>query len=85
MLNRLRDELISKQGLHDELVKKYDEKVAAKEKINAELLQIEKELIHLEGAMDAINSLGMELLEKEENNVSPETVETVPAEQVEIV
>ena len=52
--------------------------VAAKEKINAELVQIEKEIIYNQGAMEVINALGMELLEKAE-------VETVAAEQVEIV
>lgn len=81
MLDRLKDELIKKQDHHEELVKKYDEMVAAKEKINAELVQIEKEIIYNQGAMEAINAinaLGMELLEKAE-------VETVTAEQVEIV
>ena len=79
MLDRLRDELIKKQDHHEELVKKYDEMVAAREKINAELVQIEKEIIHNQGAMEAINALGMELLEKAEE------VETVAAVQVEIV
>ena len=79
MLDRLREELMSKQNLHEELVKKYDEKVAAREKINAELIQIEKEIIHNQGAMEAINALGLELME------ANEAPETVSAEQVEIV
>ena len=79
MLDRLREELMSKQNLHEELVKKYDEKVAAREKINAELIQIEKEIIHNQGAMEAINALGLELIE------ANEAPETVSAEQVEIV
>lgn len=79
MLDRLREELMSKQNLHEELVKKYDEKVAAREKINAELIQIEKEIIHNQGAMEAINALGLELIEAEE------ATETVSPEQVEIV
>lgn len=79
MLDRLREELMSKQELHEELVKKYDEKVAAREKISAELIQIEKEIIHNQGAMEAINALGLELIEAEE------ATETVSPEQVEIV
>ena len=79
MLDRLRDELIKKQDHHEELVKKYDEMVAAREKINAELIQIEKEIIHNQGAMEAINALGLELIEAEE------ATETVSPEQVEIV
>lgn len=79
MLDRLREELMSKQELHEELVKKYDEKVAAREKISAELIQIEKEIIHNQGAMEAINALGLELME------ANEAPETVSAEQVEIV
>lgn len=78
MLDRLKEELMTKQNLHEELVKKYDEKVAQREQINAELVQIEKEIIHNQGAMKAINDLGMELLEKE-------NVETIPAEEVEVV
>ena len=79
MLDRLRDELIKKQDHHEELVKKYDEMVAAREKINAELVQIEKEIIHNQGAMEAINALGLELIEAEE------ATETDSPEQVEIV
>lgn len=80
MLDRLREELMKKQELHEELVKKYDEMVSAREKISADMTQLEKEIIHNQGAMETINALGMELLEKEENQT-----ETVSAEQVEIV
>lgn len=79
MLDRLKEELMVKQNLHEELVKKYDEKVAEREAISAELMQIEKEIIHNQGAMNAINDLGMELLEQSEK------AETIPAEEVEIV
>lgn len=79
MLDRLKEELMTKQNLHEELVKKYDEKVAEMDKLKAELMQIEKEIIHNQGAMNAINDLGMELLEQSEK------AETIPAEEVEIV
>lgn len=79
MLDRLKEELMTKQNLHEELVKKYDEKVAEMDKLKVELMQIEKEIIHNQGAMNAINDLGMELLEQSEK------AETIPAEEVEIV
>ena len=83
MLDRLREELMTKQNLHEELVKKYDEKVAAKDAIMAELAQIEKQIIHNQGAMEAINALGVELMEEEAK--AEEAVETLPKETVEIV
>lgn len=83
MLDRLREELMTKQNLHEELVKKYDEKVAARDAINAELVQIEKQIIHNQGAMEAINALGVELMEEEAK--ANEAVETLPEEAVEIV
>lgn len=83
MLDRLREELMTKQNLHEELVKKYDEKVAARDAINAELVQIEKQIIHNQGAMETINALGVELMEEEAK--ANEAVETLPEEAVEIV
>lgn len=83
MLDRLREELMTKQNLHEELVKKYDEKVAARDAVMAELAQIEKQIIHNQGAMEAINALGVELMEAEAK--ANEAVETLPEEAVEIV
>lgn len=83
MLDRLREELMTKQNLHEELVKKYDEKVAARDAINAELVQIEKQIIHNQGAMETINALGVELMEEEAK--ANEAVEALPEEAVEIV
>lgn len=83
MLDRLREELMTKQNLHEELVKKYDEKVAARDAINAELVQIEKQIIHNQGAMETINALGVELMEEEAK--ANEAVEALPKETVEIV
>lgn len=82
MLDRLREELMTKQNLHEELVKKYDEKVAARDAVITELAQIEKQIIHNQGAMEAINALGVELMEEAKAN---EAVETLPEEAVEIV
>ncbi|MBO5131237.1 MAG: hypothetical protein J6B61_03215 [Romboutsia sp.] len=83
MLDRLREELMEKQAIHEELVKKYDEKVALREELSSELMQIEKQIIHNQGAMEAINKLGVEIMEKE--SATEEVVESVPAETVEIV
>ena len=83
MLDRLREELMEKQAIHEELVKKYDEKVALREELSSELMQIEKQIIHNQGAMEAINKLGVEIMEKEA--AAEEVVESVPAETVEIV
>ena len=82
MLDRLREELMEKQAVHEELVKKYDEKVALREELSSELMQIEKQIIHNQGAMEAINKLGVEIMEKE---AAEEVVESVPAETVEII
>lgn len=83
MLDRLREELMEKQAIHEELVKKYDEKVALREELSSELMQIEKQIIHNQGAMEAINKLGVEIMEKEA--AAEEVVESVPAETVEII
>jgi peptidoglycan hydrolase CwlO-like protein len=80
MLDMLKDRLMGLQNHYEELVKKYDEKAAEIKKNEAELTQIEKELIHMQGAIEALNSVGMELMEKGE-----QAPETIAAEQVEIV
>lgn len=80
MLDRLRNQLMAMQENHEELVKKYDEMVAQKSSIESELMKIEKQIIHNQGAMEAINNLGLELMEEEQTEVT-----SVPEEAVEIV
>ena len=71
MLERLKAEMEKKTALHQELVNKYNEKMEEKRKIESEMTDIEKEIIHNQGAMQVINDLGVESLEKEE---APEVI-----------
>ena len=74
MLERLKAEMEKKTALHQELVNKYNEKMEEKRKIESEMTDIEKEIIHNQGAMQVINDLGVELLEKEEAPEQPKVV-----------
>lgn len=69
MLERLREEMEKKTALHQELVDKYNAKMEEKRKIESEMVDIEKEIIHNQGAMQVINDLGVELMEKDEPQV----------------
>lgn len=79
MLERLREEMEKKTALHQELVNKYNEKMEEKKRIESEMVELEKEIIHNQGAMQVINDLGVELMEKQEQ---PEVINTDDAEVV---
>lgn len=78
MLERFKEELTKMNTIHEDLVKKYDDKSEEIKKANIELANLEKEIIHNQGGMKAINDLGVELMEKQE-------AEAMPTENVEVV
>ena len=80
MLERIKAELQERTSHHEELVKKYNETKAHKEQLDIELLSIEKEIIRNQGAIEAIDNLGYELIQKQEQ----EAVEAEPC-QVEVI
>lgn len=82
MLERLRSEMEKRNKVHEELVKKYDAKIEDKKKVEVEMLQIEKEIIHNQGAMQAINDLGVELMDQD---AAKEQVFPTADAQVEVI
>lgn len=80
MLERLREEMAAKTAKHQELVDQYNKKMEEKTAIEAAMVEIEKEIIHNQGAIQVINDLGVELMEKEEQ---PEVI--VATEDAEVI
>lgn len=68
-IERLSKILKEKNQIHDSLASEYNNKVAQKQSIEKELDVIEKEILKNQGAIDAINALGVELAQQEAANV----------------
>nr|DAU23776.1 MAG TPA: hypothetical protein [Caudoviricetes sp.] len=66
MMDMLRKEFEQKQTLHNELVSKYNEKMESKKKIEAEMIEIEKELLFNEGAMKMLDDLAVKVQSTEQ-------------------
>lgn len=61
MMDMLKKEFEEKQALHNELVSKYNDKMESKKKIEAEMIEIEKELLFNEGAMKMLDDLAVKV------------------------
>lgn len=76
MLDRLRTELEARSKKHNELVEQYESKKTQRNQLQDELLAIEKEIIHNQGAMEAIDKIGSAIIEEQEaEKVDVEIVE----------
>lgn len=65
MLEMLREEFEKKEALHNELVAKYNDKIESKKKVETEMIEIEKEIIHNQGAMQLLNDLAEKIMKDE--------------------
>lgn len=62
MLEMLQKAFTEKEAKHEELVSKYNDKMESKKKIESEMIEIEKEIIHNQGAMVALNEIAGQLM-----------------------
>ena len=68
MLEMLRKEFEEKEALHNELVAKYNSKIESKKKVESEMIEIEKEIIHNQGAIQLLNDLAEKIMTEEASN-----------------
>lgn len=75
-LERLQNEMKLRDEKHSKLVEEYNSKISEKRRIEKELDDIEKEIVKNQGAMEVINTLGVELMESQ-NNAEPVQPEVI--------
>ena len=66
MLETLKKLFSEKESKHEELVSEYNTKIESKKKIESEVIEIEKQIIHNQGAMVAINEIAEQLMKDQE-------------------
>lgn len=66
MLEMLKKQFEEKQAKHNELVSKYNSKIESKQKVEAEMLEIEKEIIHNQGAMKMLDDLAAKIMSEQQ-------------------
>ena len=79
MLEMLQKAFTEKETRHQELVDQYNSKIESKKKIESEMIEIEKEIIHNQGAMKAIDELAAQIMNEKpatEEVVQPEIITT---------
>lgn len=81
MLETLEQAFVDKEAKHNELVSEYNKRIESKKKIEEELVEIEKQIIHNQGAMTAINELAESIMNSQQteeatasDDVEPEVV-----------
>lgn len=57
MLEKLEKVFREKEARHNELVEEYNKKIESKKKVEDEMIEIEKQIIHNQGAMTMLNEL----------------------------
>lgn len=67
MLKHLEEEMQACIERNNELVQEYNEKVKQRDQLNEELVLIEKQVLHNQGAMDMITRLAGPLVETQED------------------
>ena len=66
MMDMLQREFDKRQAQHNELVSKYNEKAESKKKIEAEMIEIEKEILVNQGAMRMLDELAAQISSEEQ-------------------
>lgn len=66
MMDMLQKEFEKRQAQHNELVSKYNEKAESKKKVEAEMVEIEKEILFNQGAMKMLDELAVQLTPSEQ-------------------
>lgn len=66
MLEMLKKQFEEKQAKHNELVSKYNSKIESKQKVESEMLEIEKEIIHNQGAMKMLDDLAAKIMSEQQ-------------------
>lgn len=62
MLEMLKKSFSEKEARYQELVDQYNSKIESKKKIEAEMIEIEKEIIHNQGAMVALDEIAAQIM-----------------------
>jgi len=82
MLETLEKAFREKETKHNELVSEYNKKIESKKKVEEEMAEIERQIIHNQGAMSAINELAGTIMKTEQSEeiiTSDENSEIVTA------
>lgn len=66
MMDMLQREFDKRQAQHNELVSKYNEKAESKKKIEAEMIEIEKEILVNQGAMRMLDELAAQITSEDQ-------------------
>lgn len=67
MLETLEKAFREKEAKHNELVSEYNKKIESKKKVEEEMAEIERQIIHNQGAMSAINDLAETIMKAEQS------------------
>lgn len=76
MINKLQEKYEKKQQENNELAKQYNEKLNAKKTLEAEMIEIEKQILLNQGCITAYEDLAKEIIDEE----GTEVIETVSDE-----
>lgn len=66
MMDMLQKEFEKRQAQHNELVSKYNEKAESKKKVEAEMIELEKEILFNQGAMKMLDDLAVQINQTEQ-------------------